>query len=111
MGRRSGPYSFGADAVKAVSAGGAPGGAASPGGGPRKPAIAGRARLGMGFANPILTNRIGRLSQSRQVRGAPGFPIAREPTQGASQTPGASRRSIPLDEREEENGERVFPHS
>src|SRR3954471_18534256 len=31
-----------------------------------------------GLRNPILTNRICRLSQSRQVRGAPGFPIARE---------------------------------
>ena len=51
-----------------------------PGGGPRKPAIAGRARLGAGLANP--------LSLARTVPRSQGAP------QGVSQTPGASRRSI-----------------
>ena len=48
---------------------------------PRKPAIAGRARPGTGFATRP-DNRIGRLSQSRQVCGALGALIAKGAPRG-----------------------------
>jgi hypothetical protein len=57
-----------------------------PGGGLRNPAVAGRARLGMGFATPSRQPDEPAVTPQASSVGAPGFPIARE-TQKGLRTP------------------------
>ena len=77
----------------------------------------------VGLANPLLRdarasgwasqphpdNRAGRLSQSRRVRGALGFPIARETPRGLA-NPWRLPALHSLFREGEGNGRRVYPH-